>query len=76
MFKYKGIKINYKDFGNKCDMCPECAEPYGCGDMQFISNEIISKEILEKYNITIEEARQIQKKLEEVLSFGCCGWCT
>lgn len=69
-----GVVLEYEDFGSKGDMDMGNAEPYGCGDMQFIPDEEIEESVLCKYNITVEEARQIQDKLQ-CLSFGKCGWC-
>ena len=69
-----GKYLDENDFGDHYDIEPEHAEPYACENMQFIPNKIVDKEVLEKYNITEEEYRQIQDKLD-CLSFGCCGWC-
>lgn len=69
-----GVELDYNDFGEKYDTCRETACEYGCGNMQFIPYEKVDKKVLEKYNITEEEARQIQEKLD-CLSFGSCGWC-
>ena len=70
-----GVGLDYDDFGEKYDTDAENAPDYGCGDMQFIPFEKVDKNVLEKYNITQEEAKKIQGKLE-CLSFGCCGWCS
>lgn len=79
MIRYKPITINgeildYSDFGTKEDINPELAEPYGCGNMKFIPFANVSDEVLIKYNITQEESKKIQEKLD-CLSFGKCGWC-
>ena len=69
-----GVDLDYNDFGTKEDIEPEEAEPYGCGNMQFIPFDDVKEETLKKYNITKEEYEKIQKKLD-CLSFGGCGWC-
>ena len=69
-----GVILDDEDFGDKVDMDLENAEEYCCGDMQFIPFEDVKVETLKKYNITEEEYRKIQEKLD-CLSFGCCGWC-
>jgi hypothetical protein len=69
-----GVELEYQYFGVKYDTDEENAEPYGCGDMQFIPFEEVKQATLEKYNITESEYRQIQEKLD-CLSFGKCGWC-
>ena len=73
-FKINGIDSDYSDFGTRYDIDEDNAEPYGCGDMQFIPKEA-SSETLEKYHITAEEYEQICVELEKGLSFGECGWC-
>jgi hypothetical protein len=42
--------------------------------MQFTGNPSTT-EILLKYKITEEEYQEVVSKLEDGLSFGCCGWC-
>ena len=69
-----GVVLNYEDFGEKYDTEPQNAPEYACANMQFIPFEKVDKKVLEKYNITEDEAKQIQKKLD-CLSFGYCGWC-
>ena len=69
-----GVYLDENDFGSHYDTDRENAEPYGCGNMQFIPYETVDKKVLEKYNINEEEYRMIQDKLD-CLSFGCCGWC-
>lgn len=73
-FEINGIEADWDDFGDKFDANEENAEPYGCGDMTFLA-KAPSWEILKKYDISAEEYDGICKKLEEKLSFGCCGWC-
>lgn len=72
--KINDVNLNYNDFGEKYDTEPEKAEPYCCANMQFIPFKDVKEETLKKYNITEEEYRLIQEKLD-CLSFGCCGWC-
>lgn len=74
VIEINGVLLEYEDFGEKYDTSPETAEEYCCGDMQFIPFEEVKQETLKKYNITEEEYRKIQEKLD-CLSFGNCGWC-
>ncbi len=74
VFEINGIDADSDDFGSQCDEDEENAEEYACGDMQFTRQDS-SKEILDKYSITQDEYDEIATKLEEGLSFGCCGWC-
>ena len=69
-----GKYLDSSDFGEQEDLNRFEAEPYGCGDMQFIPYKEVNKDTLEKYNITEEEYRMIQDKLD-CLSFGRCGYC-
>lgn len=48
---------------------------WGCSNMHFIPSKEVNQEALKKYNITEEEFRIIQDKLECVLDVGTCGWC-
>jgi hypothetical protein len=73
-FKINGINAKDSDFGEKYDRDQKNAPDYGCGNMQFTGNPF-TPEILSKYNITEKEYQEIVDKLEEGLSFGCCGWC-
>lgn len=73
-FIVNGIDADEDDFGEKYDRDTEKAEDYGCGDMQFTGIEV-TPETLNKYNITKEDYSEIVNKLEEGLSFGCCGGC-
>lgn len=73
IFKINRINANETDFGNQEDISPETAEPYCCGDMQFIPKES-TEEVLNKYKITQAEYEQICEELD-CLSFGTCGWC-
>lgn len=74
VFEINGIKADSDDFGYMCDVDPDNAEPYGCGDMRFVPKPP-SDDVLKEYNITKEEYNEICAELEEKLSFGCCGWC-
>jgi hypothetical protein len=73
-FTINGISADSSDFGSQTDEDPENAEDYGCGDMRFRST-VASNAVLEKYNITADEYKEVCEKLEEGLSFGSCGWC-
>ncbi len=72
--KINGINLDYNDFGEKYDIDSENAPMFCCANMQFIPYKEIKQETLDKYNITEQEYRQIQDKLD-CLSFGNCGWC-
>lgn len=62
------------DFGDTYDHDTENAELYSCGDMYFEPKNL-TKEVLDKYNITEEEYYHICNELEGKLYVGCCGWC-
>lgn len=62
------------DFGDIYDHDTENAEPYSCGDMYFEPKNL-TKEVLDKYNITEEEYYHICNKLEDKLNVGSCGQC-
>ena len=74
VFTINGVDAYYEDFGEKYDRDPENAEDYACGDMRFTGNPS-TPEILDKYKITEEEYQEVVSKLEDGLSFGCCGLC-
>jgi hypothetical protein len=74
-FIVNGIDASSDDFGEQGDIDPSSAEPYGCGDMHFTPNKKPKQELLDKYGINLIEYEEICDKLEEGLSFGCCGWC-
>lgn len=62
------------DFGDVYDHNEEAKEPYGCGDMYFEPN-LPTSEVLQRYNITVDEYNTICMKLENKLYVGKCGWC-
>lgn len=73
-----GVILDYKDFGVKEDLAPNKTsegEDCYCGNMVFLPFGNIPKNILKKYNITLEEAWEIQNKLAQCLSFHECSWC-
>ena len=75
-FKINGIDADENDFKEyKEDIGREYAEPYCCGNMVFKA-KFPTTEILNKYNITLEQYTFIAEKLEDLLSFGSCGWCS
>lgn len=73
-FIINGIEAEEYDFVIKNDTDPENAYE-GCGYME---GEAIpaTAEILEKYNITLDEYKQISEEAAKAVSFGCCGWCS
>ncbi len=73
-FSINGITAKSSDFGESADEDQENAEDYACGDMKFTGTDS-TPDVLEKYNITEKEYAEVTEKLEEGLSFGCCGWC-
>ena len=75
IFKINNIEAEADDFGEKYDRDQDNAEDYCCGDMKFTRIEP-KQEVLDKYKITTEEYAEICEKLEDILSFGCCGWCS
>jgi hypothetical protein len=75
IFVINDVRADYEDFGVKDDLDKENAEPYGCGNMQFIATRPAKPEVLKKYNITKPEYELIANQLESGLSFGTCGWC-
>lgn len=44
--------------------------------MRFERFDEPQESVLERYNITREEYDAICDELEDVLSFGSCGWCS
>ena len=75
VFKINDIDADYNDFGEKYDEDIENAEDYCCGNMIF-ERKPLTKMKLKKYKITEKDYNKICDKLEEGLSFGCCGWCS
>jgi hypothetical protein len=73
-FIINGVDADKDDFGTKQDESPETAEDYACGDMRF-TRKPSTPAVLSKYGITEKEHADICEKLEDGLSFGCCGWC-
>lgn len=73
-FKINGIAADSDDFGEQYDHDRENAEDYACGDMRF-ERKASTADVLDKYKITEEEYQAIAEKLEDGLSFGCCGGC-
>lgn len=72
IFRVNGVDGDYDDFGIKEDIHPDGS--YGCGNMCFVP-KLPTNKILDKYKITADEYLKICEKLEDVLHFGCCGWC-
>lgn len=75
IFEVKRKEADYEDFVDKYDHYPEGAEEYCCGDMSCdIKNP--TQEVLDRYDITLDEYQEIAEKLSDELSFGRCGWCS
>ena len=75
IFTINGKNADQNDFGYACDHDSGNAEPNTCSNMQF-DFKFITKEILDKYNITEEEYRIICYELKCVLREGYCNWCS
>ena len=73
-FIVNGVQADEDDFGSKQDESPETAEDYACGDMRF-TRKPSTPDVLSKYSITEKEYADVCEKLEDGLSFGCCGLC-
>lgn len=74
IFTINGKNAYEGDFGDTYDHDRENAKPYNCGDMYFEPKNL-TKEVLDKYNITEEEYYHICNELEDKLHVGSCGWC-
>lgn len=74
VFTINGITADYRDFGNTFDHNEEAAEPYGCGEMRFES-KLPTTEVLQRYNITVDEYNTVCIELRNKLDVGECGWC-
>lgn len=74
VFTINGKAANYRDFGDVYEHNEEAKEPYGCGDMYFES-KLPTSEVLQRYNITVDEYNTICTELKNKLYIGKCGWC-
>jgi hypothetical protein len=75
-FKINGMDAEEEDFKEYArDIGRDNAEPYCCGNMVFKA-KFPTTEILNKYSITLEQYKVIADALEDLLSFGSCGWCS
>ena len=74
-FVINDITACESDFGYQCDVAPDEAEPYGCGDVKFTRIPATPK-ALARYGITEPEYELVAGQLEVGLSFGNCGWCS
>lgn len=74
IFTINGKSADQNDFGYAYDHDIENAETDTCSDMQF-EFKFITKEILDKYNITEKEYRVICYELKRVLREGKCDGC-
>ena len=77
-FAIRGKHANWEDFGTSRDAGtksdPEDWEPV-CACMKFFPSSKPKKGVLEKYNITEAEWREICKALKDVLRVGECSMC-
>ena len=79
-FTINGKAANKDDFGDVYDHNKEeidetdDVELYGCVDVQF-DPKPPTAEVLQRYNITVDEYNTICRKLENELCIGRCGWC-
>lgn len=74
VFAINGKNANQNDFVYAYDHDIENAETDTCSDMQ-LEFKFITKEVLNRYNITEEEYYNICNELECKLCVGSCGWC-
>lgn len=74
VFKINGVEADEQDFVDKYDHEPNTVE-YGCGNMRA---EVVpaTVEVLAKYQITLDEYREIAEDVAEKLSFGSCSGCS
>ena len=74
VFTINDITADKDDFVEQYDHALEDAEDYACGNMT-CDPLPATEEVLNKYGISLAEFNDIQEKVSEALSFGCCGWC-
>jgi hypothetical protein len=74
VFTINGIDADSDDFGNSQDTNPAIAEPYGCGNSQFMP-KLPTDKVLKKYKINLAQYAEICDKLQTALNVGACGWC-
>lgn len=74
VFTINGIAANSMDFGDVYDHNEEAKKSYGCGDMYF-EPKLPTSEVLQHYNITVDEYNAVCTELEKKLYVGKCGWC-
>lgn len=74
VFTINGKNADERDFGDTYDHNEESTELYGCVDKYF-EPKSLTKEVLDKYNITKEQYYTICKELEDKLYIGHCMWC-
>lgn len=72
-FTINGKAANSRDFGSTFDH-NEKRKSYGCGDMRFEPN-LPTSEVLQRYNITVDEYNTVCMELLKKLDVGKCGWC-
>ena len=73
IFVINGIKADEDDFGNGAD--DGYGENYCCEDRVF-APRLATQEILNKYNINLNEYNTIANELVGKLSFGACCMCS
>lgn len=73
-FTINGISADKNDFGVGKDTNKGAAEPCCCDNNEFVPYPC-RPEILEKYNITESEYKEVVTKLSETFYVGFCCWC-
>ena len=73
-FTVNGRQASTSDFGAVKDLAPQDAEPYGCGNRQFVAHAATPK-VLKKYALALAEYDQVVKVLERGLSMRKCSYC-
>ena len=74
VFTINGKAADYRHFGSVFDHNEGKRKHWGCGDMYF-EPQLPTSEVLERYNITVDEYNTICKELADKLYVGKCGWC-
>jgi hypothetical protein len=73
-FTVNGQQASTRHFGFLKDLAPQDADPYGCGNRQFVAHAA-DPEVLEQFSLTLAEYDQVVKVLERGLSMRKCSYC-